>query len=184
VLDLVGVEEDEGVEVHTATSARLAPPTPAGPTPEPTVVRDGHRDVPEPSDAHVIDATEIIDATGAAGSAVPGDVSVGAVETDDWWIPIVARPGASRATRPVGEDLAQRRRRAEQLAADATTLTVHCDVHRNVDTTLHCARCALPFCDQCLAVLGEPPALHCVDCALELSGVRTGHNQGHTPEHE
>jgi hypothetical protein len=118
----------------------------------------------------VVDATEMIDATDAA---MGHDDTV---DSDEWWIPIVARPGASRATRPVGEDLAQRRRRAEQLAADATNLALHCDVHRNIETTLHCARCELPFCDQCLALLGEPPALHCVDCALELSGVRTGRN--------
>ncbi len=91
---------------------------------------------------------------------------------DDWWVPIVARPGTSRAARPVGEDLGQRRRRAEQIAADSTGSTT-CDVHRNLETALHCSRCGLPFCDQCLALLGEPPALHCVDCALELSGART-----------
>ena len=120
----------------------------------------------------MIDATEMIDATDrGVGRENAGD--------DDWWIPIVARPGASRATRPVGEDLAQRRRRAEQLSADATRATMHCDVHRNIETTLHCARCALPFCEQCLALLGEPAALHCVDCALELSGVRTVQFPGH-----
>jgi hypothetical protein len=116
----------------------------------------------------VIDATEVVDATEPVDAG-----NREAVDEDDWWVPIVARPGQNRATRPVGEDLAQRRRRAEQLAADATSLTVHCDVHRHVETTLHCARCSLPFCDQCLALLGEPPALHCVDCALELSGVRS-----------
>jgi hypothetical protein len=99
---------------------------------------------------------------------------------DDWWVPIVPRPGGSRAARPVGENLEQRRRRAERIAGEAERqqrnpeildVKTYCDVHRGIETALHCARCHLPFCDQCLALLGEPPALHCVDCALELSGV-------------
>jgi hypothetical protein len=101
----------------------------------------------------------------------------GATASDDWWVPIVSRPGGSRAARPAGEDLAQRRRRAERIAADTDrrarngAVPTYCDVHRGIETALHCTRCALPFCDQCLAMLGEPLALHCVDCALELSGV-------------
>jgi hypothetical protein len=98
--------------------------------------------------------------------------------TDDWWVPIVSRPGGSRAARPVDEDLMQRRRRAERIAADGQRrqangerVPTYCDVHRGIETTLHCTRCELPFCDQCLAMLGEPLALHCVDCALEMSGV-------------
>jgi hypothetical protein len=154
---------DDEIQVHIATSARVAPVpdnyVPPPPTPE------------QPVEARVIDATETIDAR-EAGEAAAG-------EGDEWWVPIVARPGASRATRPVGEDLTQRRRRAEQLLADATSLTAHCDVHRNIETTLHCARCRLPFCEQCLALVGEPPALHCVDCALELSGVRSGRHDEH-----
>ena len=125
----------------------------------------------QPGDARVIDATETIDAREPGGAT--------SSEGDEWWVPIVARPGASRATRPVGEDLTQRRRRAEQLLADATSLTTHCDVHRSIETALHCARCRLPFCEQCLALVGEPPALHCVDCALELSGVRSGRHDEH-----
>jgi hypothetical protein len=155
---------DDEIHVHIATSARVAPvPTYAPPPPPPS-------DLPPAAEANVVDATETIDAREAATTGGEGD---------DWWVPIVARPGASRATRPVGEDLTQRRRRAEQMMADANSITVHCDVHRNVETGLHCARCRLPFCEQCLALVGEPPALHCVDCALELSGVRTGHPDEH-----
>src|SRR5262249_11700835 len=108
-----------------------------------------------------------------------GGAASGGPSPDDWWIPIVSRPGSSRAARPVGEDLAARRRRAERIAADTERRArsgdgpapTYCHVHRGIATTLHCTRCALPFCDQCLAMLGEPLALHCVDCALELSGV-------------
>jgi hypothetical protein len=149
--------DGDSIQVHTASGAAVAPPPPkpAAPDLTPTIVDATGRDEPPV----VIDATETIDATGRDG--------------DEWWVPVVSEAaGSSRATRPVHEDLSQRRHRAEQLAAETTSATMRCDVHRNVQTTLHCARCALPFCDHCLALLGEPSALHCVDCALELSGVR------------
>jgi hypothetical protein len=107
--------------------------------------------------------------------------------SDDWIAPFDPRPGAVRAARPVGEDLEQRRRRAEQIVAEHNhrdsepgdaPLVLHCDVHRTIDTTLRCVRCRLPFCDQCLVMLGEPPSLHCVDCALELWGARRPSGSG------
>jgi hypothetical protein len=124
---------------------------------------------PEPAAQEAANDIAAVDPTATAAPAEPAD---------DWWVPIVSRPGGSRAARPVGEDLTQRRRRAERIVADVQRrqsngehVPTYCDVHRGIETTLHCSRCALPFCDQCLAMLGEPLALHCVDCALELSGV-------------
>jgi hypothetical protein len=157
LVDLSGAEagHEDAFQVHTASTARVVPPS---------APSNGE------TEGHVVDATEEIDAREPTPAG-------GADGNDDWWVPIVSRPGATRATRPVGEDLAQRRRRAEQLAADGDT-TMHCDVHRNHETSLHCARCALPYCEHCLALLGDPPALHCVDCALELSGARTRGDTG------
>ncbi|MCU1430526.1 MAG: hypothetical protein JWL83_4526 [Actinomycetia bacterium] len=127
---------------------------------------------PAPASAVVdLTAEEITDALTERAAEVAGGGE------QDWWVPIGARPGASRAARPVGEDLAQRRRRAEQITADSASPTF-CDVHRNVETALRCERCGLPFCGQCLALLGEPPALHCVDCALEISGMRSDRAAG------
>jgi hypothetical protein len=137
---------------------------------DPTEASIGHRtDEEQVSPAEAAAEIEIVSAGHEATASAPAD---------DWWVPIVSPPGGSRAARPVGEDLAQRRRRAERIAADigrrqgnGEQVPTYCDVHRGIETTLHCSRCALPFCDQCLAMLGEPLALHCVDCALEMSGV-------------
>ncbi len=156
------------VDLSAAEAAETVPPGPDGGAAAPAIDWNAPAtpvDVPA-NDAPTNGASTFIASSSAGGVDSP-----------------IAVP---RATRPAGEDLEQRRRRAEQITADATrvasetnreTVTLHCDVHRNIETSLHCARCNLPFCDQCLALLGEPPALHCVDCALELSGARSGRNE-------
>jgi hypothetical protein len=157
------------------TAATDAPAASARPV-DAIVIDDGTIDL---TDATPLDVT---DDDPLASEGVELHTATGTEPGSDWWVPIVSRRAPSRAARPVSEDLGQRRRRAGQIAAETrrraertgADATVYCDVHRNLPTELHCARCELPFCEQCLAMLGEPPALHCVDCALELSGVR-GH---------
>jgi hypothetical protein len=47
-----------------------------------------------------------------------------------------------------------------------------CLFHRHTETRVRCARCADPFCDQCLVAIGPRRELICVECAVKAAGVR------------
>jgi hypothetical protein len=171
-LDVRSAVERDGIDLEAVEEAQTRDAM-GSDAPEASI--DDHTEEEQVAPAE--EAAEIAVVT-AEPVAAASEGAAPSATADDWWVPIVSRPGGSRAARPVGEDLAQRRRRAERIAADTERrhsngelVPTYCDVHRGLETTLHCSRCALPFCDQCLAMLGEPLALHCVDCALEMSGV-------------